>query len=312
VPGVATDAAASQIPLGGDGDRFGFHIQERPSANAANDPSVERYGVTPGYFETMRIPLIRGRLFTDSDRPTTPMALIVSRHTAGVLFGDEDALGKHVKFGGLEGPWFTIVGIVGDVRHADIGGGPDLEMYTCQWQVSDSFLTLVVRGEARAADVVSAVRAAAPDLPVYEVIGLDALVARSIASQQFVMALLAIFSAIALLLTAVGVYGVIAYTISERTREIGIRLALGAGAGRVVATVAAEGLAVVGVGVAAGLILAGGAASWLRNDLYGISPRDPATLAIVALTIACVAAGAHVMPVLRAIRVDPCVVLRLD
>jgi putative ABC transport system permease protein len=312
VPGVTSAAAASQIPLGGDGDRYGFHMQERPSENPANDPPVERYGVTPEYFDAMRIPLITGRLFTDADQPTAPMAMIVSRHTARVLFGGEDALGKHVRFGGLEGPWFTIVGIVGDVRHADIGAGPELEMYTCQWQVSDSFLTIVVRGDARPADVVAAMRSAAPDLPVYDVVGLDALVARSIASQRFVMGLLEIFGAIALLLTAVGVYGVIAYTISERTREIGIRLALGAGAGRVVAALAAEGFAVVGAGVTVGLVLAGAAASWLRHDLYGISPRDPATLAMVALTIGLVAAAAHVTPVLRAIRVDPSVVLRQD
>src|SRR5436189_5984154 len=108
------------------------------------------------------------------------MALIVSRYTARTLFGDDDALGKHVKIGGADGPWFTIVGIVGDVRHADVGSGAELEMYTCHWQVSDSFLTFVVRG-GRGADVAAAVRASAPDLPIYDVAGLDALVARSIA-----------------------------------------------------------------------------------------------------------------------------------
>src|SRR5204862_8077905 len=128
VPGVEAAAAASQVPLGGDGDRFGFHIQERPSANPANDPAVERYGVTPDYFAAMRIRLVRGRLFTAADRPTSAMALIVSRYTARTLFGDDDALGKHVKIGGADGPWFTIVGIVGDVRHADVGSGAELEM----------------------------------------------------------------------------------------------------------------------------------------------------------------------------------------
>ncbi|HMD36010.1 MAG TPA: ABC transporter permease [Vicinamibacterales bacterium] len=313
VPGVASAAAASQVPLGGDGDRFGFHIQERPSSNPADDSSVERYGVTPDYFDVMRIPLLRGRLFTDADRSTAEMALIVSQHTARALFAGDDPLGKHVKIGGLEGPWHTIVGVVGDVRHADVGAGTDLEMYTCQWQVADSFLTIVVRGEtAVPGDVTRALRSAAPDLPIYDVAPLRELLARSIAPQRFVMTLLAIFGAIALLLTAVGVYGVIASTIAERTREIGIRMALGAGPARVVRTVAGEGCAVVAAGVAAGLLLAGAAASWLRHDLYGISPTDPATLAFIALTVAAVAALAHAAPVLRAVRVDPSMALRHD
>src|SRR5439155_16924824 len=143
LPGVESAAAAGQIPLGGNGDTWGFHVEGRPTG--PEDPSVERYSVTPGYFSVMRIPLRRGRLFTDGDRTGAEPVMIIGERTARALWPNADPLGQRVKIGGDDGPWRTIVGIVGDVRHRELAAPPTMQMYLPDAQVTDSFLTMVVR-----------------------------------------------------------------------------------------------------------------------------------------------------------------------
>ena len=315
--GVDAVAAASQIPLGGNGDCWGFHIQDRPAATPADDSCPERYGVTPGYFRVMEIPLKSGRLFSDSDRANSEAVLIVGERTARTLWPNGDAIGQHVRIGDhANGPWRTIVGVVGNVRHEELAAPPSMQMYTPQSQVTDSYLTVVIRGggdpSRRANEARRAIWSVASDVPVYEVAPLSDLVAKSVAPRRFMMVLLELFGAVALLMTAVGLYGVISYSVVERTRELGIRAALGASRADIVRLVLGEGLTIVASGLAIGVVVAAAATRYLQGSLYAVSPTDPATFAAVVGVLFAVAALAQWVPVAHAMRVDPAVALRQD
>jgi len=314
LPGVEAVALAGQIPLGGNGDRWGFHVEGRPAGPL--DPSVERYSITPDYFDVMRIPLRRGRLFTGSDTATTPNVMVIGEQTARALWPDADPIGQRVRIGGTDGPWRTIVGIVGDVRHHELAAAPTMQMYTPQAQVADSFLTVVMRSHVDPASLAGEARRAiwsiAGDLPVYQVATLEELVAKSVAPRRFVMILLEIFSGLALLLTAIGVYGVISCSVTERTREIGIRTALGATPRRIAGLVIGQGLSVVAVGLAVGLVAAFAATRYLRSSLYEVAAHDPATFVTIALVLFAVGIAAQVVPTARALKVEPNVALRQE
>ena len=314
LPGVQAAAAAGQIPLGGNGDGWGFHIEGRPVG--PDDPSVERYSVTPEYFSVMRIPRHRGRLLSDADRQGAEPVILIGEETARTLWPGADPIGRHVKIGGDTGPWRTIVGIVGDVRHRELDSPPTMQMYIPQAQVTDSYLTVVVRTSGDpsqlAGDARRTIRSEANDVPVYDVAPLGDLVARSVGPRRFVMVLLELFGGLALLMTAIGVYGVISYSVAERTREIGIRAALGAQPRDIVSLVIGGGLTVVCSGLAAGLGLALAASRFLESSLYNVSTTDPATFAGVAAMLLLVALVAQGVPILRAMRVDPTVALRQD
>jgi putative ABC transport system permease protein len=315
LPGVTAAAAAGQIPLGGNGDRWGFHVQGRVAT--ADDPSVERYSVTPEYFSVMRIPLRRGRLFTDADRAATEPVMLVGEQTARMLWPGGDPIGQQVRIGSATtGPWRTIVGIVGDVRHRQLAAPPTMQMYTPQAQLTDSFLTFVIRANGDpallAAEARRVIWSEARDVPVYQVASLGELVARSVGPRRFLMLLLECFGAVALVMTAVGLYGVISYSVSERTREIGIRAALGASRASIMRLVLGSGLAVVAAGLAVGILVAMAATRYLEESLYGVSPTDPATFMAVVGLLVIVALAAQGIPIVRAMRVDPAVALRQE
>jgi putative ABC transport system permease protein len=314
LPGIEAAASAGQIPLGGNGDTWGFHVEGRPSG--PGDPSVERYSVTPEYFAVMRIPLRRGRLFTDADRAGAEHVMIVGEQTARTLWPGSDPIGQHVRIGGYDGPLRTIVGIVGDVRHHELAALPTMQMYTPQAQLTDSYLTMVVRSggdpAALAGEARRAIWSVASDVPIYEVAPLEELVARSVGSRRFVMVLLELFGAVALLMTAIGVYGVISYSVAERTREIGIRAALGAAPADIVRLIGGGGLSVVAAGLAAGVVAAVAATRFLESALFEVSATDPATFAAVAALLLLVALIAQGVPIARAMRVDPSIALRQE
>jgi putative ABC transport system permease protein len=315
LPGVTAVAAAGQIPLGGNGDRWGFHVQGRPSS--PDDPSVERYSVTPDYFAVMRIPLRRGRLFTDADRASSESVMLVGEQTARTVWPGIDPIGQHVRIGGAtDGPWRTVVGIVGDVRHRELAAPPTMQMYAPQAQLTDSFLTFVMRSNGDPSILANEARRAiwsvASDVPVYQVAPLADLVAKSVGPRRFIMLLLGCFGAVALLLTAVGLYGVISYTVNERTREIGVRAALGASHTDIVRLVVGGGIRVVVAGLIAGVVIAAVSTRYLEDSLYGTSATDPATFAVVAVVLLLVTLAAQGIPVLRALRVDPAVALRQE
>jgi putative ABC transport system permease protein len=314
LPGVDGAAAAGQIPLDGNGDSWGFHVEGR--AIAPDDPAVERFAVTPDYFSVMRIPLHRGRLLADADRAGTENVMLIGEQTARTLWPSADPIGRHVKIGGDAGPWRTIVGIVGDVRRQDLAAAPTLQMYLPQAQNTDQFLTFVIRTHGDpsllAGEVRRAIAAEARDIPVFQIAPLTDLVSRSVGPRRFVMVLLELFGGLALLMTAIGVYGVVSYSVAERTREIGIRTALGAQPRDIVRLIVGGGLTVVCAGVAAGLGLAFAVSRLLESALYNVSATDPATFASVAAVLLLVALVAQCVPIVRAMRVDPTVALRQD
>jgi len=315
-PGVEAAAVAGQIPMGGNRDGYGVYIEGLVPANPAEAPSAERYSVTPDYFRVMRIPLLRGRLIEPRDSPTSGPVILVSETAARTLFEGHAPLGRRVRVGGSpDAPWRTIVGIVGDVRHVEVTEQPRPQMYLPQSQFTDSFLVLTARVStddppALVPGVRQALREMDPAVPLYDVATLDALLARSTASRRFVMWLLAGFAGVSLLLAAIGLYGVIAYTVASRTREVGVRIALGATKAHVFRLVLGSGVGTVTIGLLGGLAASALLTRFLEGQLFGVRPLDPAALAGAVGVLGLVAAAAHVFPIRRALRVDPTIALR--
>jgi predicted permease len=318
IPGVETAALADQIPFGGNYDCRGFHVQGRMKANPEEDPCIERYGVTSGYRGLMNIPLVAGRDLLESDTAASQPVMLISQATAREVFGSDSPLGAQVRMGGAEdGPWRTIVGVVGDVHHADVTAPVTAAMYVPEEQFTDSFLVAVVKSAAAdasslAAPVRAAIRELDPKVPVTQLATLPDLVVEAAASQVFVTRLLVAFAAIAVMLAAVGLYGVVSYGVAQRTREVGVRVALGAQRGDVLRLVLSSGLSLIGAGVAVGLVAAVIATRFLGALIYGVSPVDPATFAAAALVLTIVALCAHWVPIRRALRIDPASALRAE
>src|SRR5262245_5857458 len=315
LPGVEAVAMAGQIPLGGNGDRWGFHVQGRPSG--PQDPSVERYSVTPDYFSVMHIPLRRGRLFTDADRAGAEEVMVIGDQTARTLWPNGDPIGQRVRIGGADsGPWRMIVGVVGDVRHGALAAEPTMQMYTPQAQLTDSFLTVVIRSGMDPTPLTTVARqtiwSIASDVPVYQVASLSDLVARSVAPRRFVMILLEVFGGVALLMTAIGVYGVVSFAVAERTREIGIRAALGATSRDIVRLIMGSGFPVVAAGLGVGVLSALAATRYLDASLYQVGAWDPMTFVSVPVVLLAVALLAQTIPIARAMRIEPTVALRTE
>jgi putative ABC transport system permease protein len=307
----------STLPLA-NFDRRGFHIQDRPRVNESDGPAADTYSITPSYFRVMRIPLKRGRLFTDQDRAGAESVAIISESCARRAFPGEEALGRHIQLGGRDNkkPWLTIVGIVGDVRQYGLDRESNMEAYIALAQDTGFSYSMVVRTTGDPALMAGTVReafaAADKTQPVYNAKPLEEYLSSTLAERSFTLALLALFGALALGLAAVGTYGVISYTASLRTREVGIRMALGARRADVLGMVLRQGLALTGAGLALGLAASLALTRLLSSLLFEVKPGDVTTSAAVALVLAAVALAASYLPARRASRVDPMVSLRHD
>jgi putative ABC transport system permease protein len=316
LPGVESAAAAGQVPMGGNGDQFGVYLEGLEPARGGDAPSAERYSVTPHYFAVMQIPLVRGRLLLPADSASSEPVALVSETAARSLFHGLDPIGRRMKVGSSPGtPWRTIVGIVGDVRHAQLSETISPQMYLPQSQFTDSFLVLAVRTSLSdptrlTPDVRSALRDLDPSVPMYKVASLETLLAASSARARFVSTLLRGFSAVSLLLAAVGLYGVVAFAVARRTREVGVRVALGARPAHILGMVFGSGAATIAVGVATGVALALPMARLIESELFAVRPFDLPTLAGAVMTLLLIAAVAHLVPMRRALRVDPTIALR--
>jgi putative ABC transport system permease protein len=314
LPGVEGAALAGQIPLGGNYDRWGFHIEGRAVSSEADAPSVERYGVTPGYFSVMRIPLVSGRLISDADTAGSQPVIVVSETTARELWPGQDPLGSRVRIGGAGPPWRTVIGIVGDVRHYHLGDPPAPQMYVPQEQITDSYLILVVRASIDPSSLAAAIRrevaATARDIPIYDIATLEERVSASVAPRRFLMLLLSLFAGATLLMVAVGLYGALSQAVSARRRELGIRLALGATPRDLALSVLGRGLKLVGAGIVAGLLVSTTLGPVLSNQLYDTPARDPLAFLGSIAVLFVVAMLAHVVPLRRATSVEPAVSLR--
>ena len=316
LPGVTAAAFTSQLPLSGDSDSYGAQFEE-DSPDVAYP--VYRYSVSAGYFQTLHIPLLRGRLLDEHDTANTPPVTVISETLAKRRFPDIDPIGKRVHVGGLStSPMFTVVGVVGDVKQMSLGLNDDDAVYTTngQWHWADGTRSLVVRTQGNPANYVKVIKNAVWSVDnqqaIVRVALMDELLAASSAERRFILLLFEAFGLVALTLAATGLYGVLAGSVSERTREIGVRSALGASRQSLVALILCEGMTVIGVGVVLGLIGAVAASRAIAGMLFGISQLDPLTYVGVVLLLAIVSTVACAVPAWRAARIDPMAALRYE
>jgi predicted permease len=272
------------------------------------------------YFRAMEIPLLGGRLFDDHDTRTTHRVIVVDEAFARELWPGESAIGKRVRQGGFDvkpdTPWLTVVGVVGRIKQDRLDADSRIALYHPQTQTGTRAMNVTVRsrqdGAHLAAAVTREVRGLDPDLPVYGMRTMKDRVDESVSRRRFSMLLLSLFAGLALVLGIVGTYGVMAYQVSQGTRELGIRLALGAAPGRVLAFVLRRGMAIALPGVALGVVGALALSRLLRSMLFGIETTDPLTFLVVPAVLVLAALGASYMPARRAARIDPCVSLRSE
>ena len=321
VPGVAGAALTSQLPLSGDLDAYGYAFAAFPDKQVGEDGSAMRYAVTPEYFTVMGIRLVRGRLLNATDAADAPQSFVISESLARRTFGDADPIGQGARFGPeADGtrPWGTVVGVVGDVKQESLASLNTAAFYVTapQWRWVDPVQSLVVRTTGDAAALTSAVKRAVWSVdrnkPITRVRTMEDLIRSTGSERRFASVIYATFAIAALLLAAVGLYGVISGRVAERTREIGIRTALGATRGEIVRGVLSNGLLLTALGVVIGALGAVGASRLLETLLYGISRADPATYAAVIAILGGVAVLACWAPARRAAAVDPAITLRSD
>jgi len=316
LPAVQSADAGSGLPLIGWGSLRGTDVEGQPAALPGLRPDIACDVVSPGYFRTLRIPMVAGRPFTAQDRQGAPQVAIVNRAFVHQFFPDANPLGKHVGSGARGGPWREIVGIVGNVRQLGPDHAESPEIYIPYLQEPAADMNVVLRAANDPLNSVAAVKAAVrsvdANLPVYDVVTMDQRLSESIAPQRFNALLVGMFALLALGLGAVGIYGVLAYSVERRTHEIGIRLAMGASREDVLAQVVGEGMRLVAVGVGIGLAGSLALARLLRTLLFGVHPADPVTLLAVSTGLALVAALACYLPARRATKVDPMMALRYE
>jgi putative ABC transport system permease protein len=316
LPGVRYVGASHVIPFSGD-YILTFEIFGNAPVDPANNPNANYYAITPDYFRAMGISLARGRFFTDRDGAKAPRVAIINQKMARDYFPGVNPIGRRINIDSGPQAWREIVGVVGDVKQYSLQGDAPDQMYEPFAQQPYPYMGLVIRmAETAPALSAAAVRTAIatvdPDQPVDGVAPLENLIAGSISSQRFTMYLLVVFSSLALLLAGIGLYGIMAYAVTQRTGEIGIRMALGAQAENVLRLILAQGGRLVAGGIAGGVAGALILARLMASQLFGVRPADPLTFAAVMLTLAAVAIVACLIPARRASRLDPIVALRRE
>ncbi|MGH9703897.1 MAG: ABC transporter permease [Candidatus Acidiferrales bacterium] len=319
LPGVRSAAAVEPLPLSSDQIQVSFTIEGRPVAKS-DEPSTNYRDVTDDYFQTLHIPLLQGRDFSAQDNSKSPAVIIVNQTFSRTFFPGENPLGKHIQPGMSVGPGTKvmreIVGVVGDVRHLGLNQEAGPEVYAPESQMPFDGMILVVRTDSDPRSAIGAirqqVRALDKDLPVFDAKLLEEYLSASLAQPRFNTFLLGIFAVVALLLAVVGLYGVMSYSVVQRTHEIGIRMALGAQAKNVMQMVVGQALRLTLTGCVIGLAGAWAVTRLMSTLLYGVSASDPATFAAVALLLGVVSLLACYVPARRAMRVDPMVALRYE
>jgi putative ABC transport system permease protein len=274
---------------------------------------VHDFQVSAGYFETMGVRILSGRPFGESDRAGGEPVAIVSETAARLFWQGRNPIGERARFG-PDLPWMTVIGVAADVRTRRLTEPPQPILYRSLEQSSDLSIALLIRTRGATPDlaehVAREVRAVDPDLPVYSVRSMTDLIDAAVAQRQFLMRLLVAFGVLATALALLGIYGLMTYSVSQRTREIGIRMAIGARQADVSAMIMRSGLALTGAGVLAGVAASLGLSWLVRSQLFGVHPSDPVTMASVLVLMMVVAAAAAYLPARRAARVDPVVTLR--
>ena len=319
------------LPIEGGID-LPFLVEGRPPAKGDHYTGDEQWrAVSPHYFTAFRIPLLRGRAFEDRDTGKSERVVIINQAMAKKYWPKEDPVGARIAIGGkalgpqFEEPARQIVGVVGDVRESGLSGSDQPVMYVPQGQVTDSLtqlansvipLSWAIRTANDPAELTPAIQreflAVDGQLPVSKIRTMEQVVSESTARQNFNMLLLSIFAGMALLLAAIGIYGLMSYTVEQRTQEIGIRMALGAGRGDMLKLIVRQGMLLAGVGVLIGLAAAFGLARLLASLLFGVKATDPLSYVIVAVVLTSVALLGTYVPARRATKIDPLIALRYE
>jgi putative ABC transport system permease protein len=317
MPGVRAVAAINNLPLGGTNSDTNFVIEGRPAPRQGEMQGAWFSPVTTGYFQAMNIPVLQGRPLDERDHSQAPLAVVINEAMARRYWPGESPIGKRIGTGRRSPTaptWWQVVGVVGNVRAFTMESDEPPTFYIAHAQRPARRMNLVIRTAGDPLALAPALRSAVweldRDLAVPSIATLDAVVGSSLAQRRFIMVLLAGFSAVALVMAAVGLYGVMAYIVTQRTNEIGIRMALGAQPRDVLALVLRQGMTLAGLGVAIGVALALAVARSMESLVYDTSPRDPATIAAITATLALAALAACYIPARRAARVDPLVALR--
>jgi putative ABC transport system permease protein len=314
LPGVSSAGAASIFPLAGNDMIFAFDQVGKPPKPPGQGASAMYYAVLPGYFETMRIPLKAGRLFTEAETANTPQTLIISESLAKKFYPNENPLGQRISFGGPKSS--EIVGVVGDVRDEELESKGRVAIYQPESQNTFNSMFFAVRTAGDPDSLIPGVRAVIrsldSSLPLDSVGTVDSLVESSLSQRRFAMLLMAVFAALALALAIIGIYGVLAYSVNQATQEIGIRVALGAKRADVLRLVFSYGGALIAAGIAIGTATAFAAGRLLASQLFEVKATDPVTYATVAFALTLTGFAACLIPALRAMRVDPMIALRSE
>lgn len=317
LPGVSDVGAISLIPLVPQASATRFTVVGRPEPKPGEWTSADIRTVDPGYFATMRIPLVRGRTFTAADRTDAPPVIVVNETMARQFWPGSDPIGERLQVNWTDPKAQPeIVGVVGDVRTSSLDADIRPMIYYVGAQAPTGSMTLAIRHSGDTGPLVAAVRAAVRDLdrdvPLTDVATMSTRLSRSMADRRYPMLLLSGFAVLAVLLAAIGLYGLLSYVVSRRTREIGVRMALGADALAVLRMLLRDGVRLTLIGVAAGTVASIAAARALGHLLYGVGPTDPLTFAAVGLLLVLVATIASYLPAARATRVDPVEALRTE
>jgi putative ABC transport system permease protein len=336
LPGVESTAAASGLPLGNNGWQTGFIIDGQPRPPRDQTPLMEACLVTPDYFKAMNIPVLRGRVFTDRDNRShlagkdlsklddnqreiaAVNTIVIDEEFARRYWPNEDAVGKRILLGGDEtGQKLEVIGVVGRVKMESLNQNSDrVQGYFSFAQLPSDGMTVIVKGSSDPNQLISSIRAAVreidPDQPIYSPLTMQEIRAESVAGERLNLTLLSLFAGIALVLAIVGLYGVMSYSVTQRTHEIGIRMAIGARPRDVFAMILGQGVKLAVIGVAIGLVLAFAATRLMATMLFGVAPTDLPTFATISLLLISVAVLACYLPGRRATKVEPTISLRYE
>jgi len=316
--GVRSAAVTTSLPLYSQGNSIVVVFEGRPDPKPGQEPIIVTRIISPEYFDTMGIPLLKGRQLTEQDKRTSPRVVVVSEAMARRYWPNEDVIGKRIALGKVKKPedWIHVIGVVKDVRQI-LTADSKPQMYLSHQQTNffapeDLVVRTDVDPTSMAATVRNAVWEIDKDQPVSDIQTMEEILADSIARQRFSMLLLAIFAGVALVLAAVGIYGVMSYSVAQRTHEIGIRMALGAQAGAVLRLAVSYGMKLVIIGIVVGLVAAFALTRVMSTLLFGVTATDPTTFTLISVLLVLVAAIASYIPARRATKVDPMIALRYE
>jgi len=318
LPGVTSVAGIDPLPLSNHNVTTSFLVEGAPVVSLADRPDAGQRVVTAGYFQTMGIPILKGRSFTEQDRANTSSVIIVNEALAHRYWPNQDAIGKRLGFedDASKQVWREIVGVVGNVKHKALETEATPEVYFPYHQYPKNFMNLVVRTDTDPMSLLPAIRdqvfSIDKDQPISDVMTMEQRLAKSVATSRFVMLLLGAFSILAMGLAAVGIYGVMAYLVTQRTQEIGVRMALGAQRRDVLKLVVVKGMALAVFGTAIGVIASLALTRLMRSLLFDVTPTDWLTFVIASMVLLTVSLLACYIPARRATKVDPLVALRYE